>query len=89
MSLRQDRRKAAEAILDVIRSPGYRLHHWTRTNVVVRMLGDAAAVIRHRGQGEGEFEGKPFKEDHTLVMACDAVDGTWQVVMEQCTANKA
>src|SRR4051812_12012232 len=41
--------QSREAILAVIRSPRYRLHHWTRTNVVVRMLGDAAAVIRHRG----------------------------------------
>ena len=49
-----------EAILPIIRSPGYRLHRWTRTNVVVRMLGDRAAVIRHRGQGEGEYEGKQF-----------------------------
>jgi uncharacterized protein (TIGR02246 family) len=80
--------QSREAILGVIRSPGYRLHHWTRTNVVVRMLGDAAAFIRHRGKGEGEFEGKPFKEDNTLVMVCARVDGEWQVVMEQCTANK-
>jgi uncharacterized protein (TIGR02246 family) len=78
-----------EAILAVIRSPTYRLHQWTRTNVVVRMVGDNAAVIRHRGQGEGEFEGKPFKEDHTLVAVCARVGGAWHVVMEQCTANKS
>jgi uncharacterized protein (TIGR02246 family) len=80
--------QSREAILDIIRSPGYRLHHWTRTNVVIRMLGDDAAVIRHRGQGEGECGGKPFKEDHTLVMVCQRVAGEWQVVMEQCTVNK-
>lgn len=77
-----------EAILAIIRSPGYRLHHWTRTNAVVRMLGDGAAVIRHRGQGEGEFEGKPFKEDHSCVTVCARVRGEWQVVLEQCTANQ-
>jgi uncharacterized protein (TIGR02246 family) len=77
-----------EAILRIIRSPGYRLHHWTRTNVVVRMLGDSAAVIRQRGQGEGEFEGKPFKEDHACVTVCALVRGEWQIVMEQCTANQ-
>ena len=49
-----------EAILGMIRSPRYRLHHWTRTNVVVRMLGEIASVIRHRWRGEGEFEGKPL-----------------------------
>jgi ketosteroid isomerase-like protein len=77
------------AILGVIRSPGYRLHCWARTHVVVRMLGDSAAVIRHRGQGEGEFEGKPFQEDHTCVAVWARVGSQWQVVMEQCTANKA
>jgi uncharacterized protein (TIGR02246 family) len=81
--------QSRETILGIIRSPGYRLHHWTRTNVVVRMLGDTAAVIRHRGQGEGEFDGKPFKEDHSLVMVCARVAGEWQVIMEQCTANKS
>jgi uncharacterized protein (TIGR02246 family) len=77
-----------EAILRIIRSPGYRLHHWMRTNVVVRMLGDSAAVIRHRGQGEGEFEGKPFKEDHACLTVWEQVGGVWQVVLEQCTANQ-
>jgi uncharacterized protein (TIGR02246 family) len=77
-----------EAILRVIRSPGYRLHRWTRTNVVVRMLGDSAAIIRDRTQAEGEFEGKQFKDDHACVRACDRVRGEWQIVMEQCTANK-
>ena len=77
-----------EAILRIIRSPGYRLHRWTRTNVVVRMLGDRAAVIRHRGQGEGEYEGKQFNEDHACMTVCARVGEEWQIVMEQCTANQ-
>jgi uncharacterized protein (TIGR02246 family) len=77
-----------EAILGIIRSPGYRLHHWTRTDVVARMLGDNAAVIRHRGQGEGAFDGQPFKEDHACITVCERVHGEWRVVVEQCTANK-
>jgi hypothetical protein len=78
-----------ETILRVIRSPGYRLHRWTRTNVVTRMLGDSAAVIRDRTQAEGEFEGKQFKDDHACVRVCTLVRGEWQIVMEQCTANKS
>jgi hypothetical protein len=76
-----------KAIVGIIRSPGYRLHHWTRTNVIVRMLGDSAAVIRHRGQGDGEFDGKPFKEDNAVMTVCARVRGEWQIVMEQCAAN--
>jgi len=77
-----------EAILRIIRSPGYRLHHWSRTNVVVRMLGDSAAVIRQRGQGDGEFEGKQFEHDHVCMTVCAKVQGEWQIVMEQCAENK-
>jgi uncharacterized protein (TIGR02246 family) len=77
-----------EAILGIIRSPTYRLHHWKRINIVVRMLGDSAAVIRHRGQGEGEFEGKPFNEDHSCMTVCARVRDEWQIVVEHCTSNK-
>ena len=77
-----------EAILRIIRSPSYRLHHATLTNVVVRMLGDSAAVIRDRCRSEGEFEGKRFKDDHSCVRVCARVRGEWQIVVEQCTANK-
>jgi uncharacterized protein (TIGR02246 family) len=77
-----------EGILRIIRSPVYRLHRWERTNVVVRMLGNDAAVIRHRGQGEGVFEGKPFTEDHACMTVCARVRGAWQIVMEQCTASQ-
>jgi ketosteroid isomerase-like protein len=77
-----------EAILRIIRSPSYRLHHGTLTNVVVRMLGDNAAVIRDRFKGEGEMEGKQFKDDHSCVRVCARVRGEWQIVVEQCTANK-
>ena len=45
------------AILAVIRSPSYRLDHGTRTEVVVRAVGPEAAVVRHRYQGAGSFEG--------------------------------
>ena len=58
------------AILAIIRSPSYRLDRWTRTEVVVRPIGSDAAVIRHRGQGQGSFEGTAFKHDHRLVMIC-------------------
>jgi uncharacterized protein (TIGR02246 family) len=77
-----------EAILRIIRSPGYRLHSFHRTNIAVRMLGDNAAVIRCRGQGEGEFEGKPFKDDQALMQVYARIRGEWKVVTEQATVNK-
>ena len=80
--------QSRETILRIVRSPGYRLNSWNRTNIVVRMLGDGAAVIRCRGQGEGEFEGKHFKDDHALVQVWARIRGEWKVVVEQATANK-
>ena len=37
-----------QAILAIIRSPSYRLDHGTRTEVVVRPVGQGAAIVRHR-----------------------------------------
>jgi hypothetical protein len=74
-------------ILGIIRSPSYRIHHGTWTEVHIRPLSDQAAVIRDRWQGEGTYEGKTFKDDHHCLRVCARVEGQWQVVMEQCTAN--
>src|SRR4030088_1133954 len=60
-----------QAILGIIRSPSYRLDHATRTDVVVRALGREAAVVRHRSQAAGSFEGTSFTEDHRCVMVCE------------------
>lgn len=57
-----------QAILRVIRSPSYRLGHRTRSEIIVRGLGDDAAVVRHRSQGAGSFEGTSFTDDHRCVM---------------------
>jgi uncharacterized protein (TIGR02246 family) len=73
------------AILAIIRSPSYRLEHGTRTEVVVRTVGRDAAVVRHRYQGAGSFEGTPFTDDHRCVMVWEKHTGEWRLVMEQCS----
>jgi hypothetical protein len=72
-----------QAILAIIRSPSYRLDQATRTGVVVRSMGHEAAVVRHRSQAAGSFEGTSFTDDHTCVMVCEKQAGEWQIVMEQ------
>jgi hypothetical protein len=74
-----------QGILAIIRSPSYRLDHWTRTEVVVRPLGEEAAVVRHRGQGAGSYEGTSFTDDHRCVMVCAKQAGGWRIVFEQCS----
>ena len=72
-----------EAILGVIRSPGYKLDHGTRTEIVVRLLGSDAGVVRHRYQGAGMFDGAPFTDDHRGLMVWEKQNGEWRLVMEQ------
>ena len=74
-----------QAILRIIRSPSYRLDHGTRTEVVVRAVGHEAAVVRHRYQGAGSFEGTSFTDDHRCLMVWEKQAGEWRLVMEQCS----
>ena len=76
-----------DAILRIIRSPTYRLDWGTRTEVVVRALGQDAAVVRHRYQGAGSLEGDSFKDDHRGVMVWEKHNGEWRLVMEQCSLS--
>ena len=72
------------AVLAIIRSPGYRLDHGTRTDVVVRAVGRDAAVVRHHCRGAGSFEGAAFADDQRCVMAWERQAGGWRLVMDQC-----
>jgi uncharacterized protein (TIGR02246 family) len=74
-----------QAILAIVRSPSYRLDHGTRSEVVVRALGQDAALERHRYQGAGSFEGTSFTDDHRGVMVWEKHAGQWRLVMEQCS----
>jgi uncharacterized protein (TIGR02246 family) len=74
-----------QAILAIIRSPSYRLDRGTRTEVAVRALGPEAAVVRHRYQGAGSFEGTSFTDDQRCVMIWEKQAGQWRLVMEQCS----
>ena len=78
-----------QAILGIIRSPSYRLDHGRRTEIVVRPLGREAAVVRHRYQGAGSFEGTSFTDDHRGVMVWEQQAGEWRLVMEQCSFSAA
>ena len=71
------------AILQIIRSPNYRLDHATRTEIVVRALGTEAGVVRHRYQGAGSFAGAAFTDDQRGVMVWEKQAGRWRLVMDQ------
>jgi hypothetical protein len=75
------------AILAVIRSPSYRLDRGSRSEVVVRLLGSEAGLVRHRYEGAGSFDGTPFTDDQRCVMVWEKQAGDWRLVMEQCSFN--
>jgi len=77
-----------QAILAIIGSPSYVLDHGTRTEVDVRAVGREAAVVRHRYQGAGSFEGKSFTDDQRCVMIWEKQAGEWRLVMEQCSFSE-
>ena len=76
-----------QAILKIIRSPSYHLDNSTRTEVIIKPVGEDAAVVVHRSQAEGGFDGKSFKDDHRCTMLCVRRDGEWRVILEQCSPN--
>jgi ketosteroid isomerase-like protein len=74
-----------QAILGIIRSPTYRLDRSTRNEMVVRAIGQEAAVVRLRCQAAGAFEATHFTDDFRCVMVCEHQAGEWLIVMEQCS----
>jgi uncharacterized protein (TIGR02246 family) len=78
-----------QAILDIIRSESYRLSHGTRSEITAKAIGADTAVVMHRWQGEGAFEGNTFKDDHRCTMLCARRDGAWQIVLEHCSFNQS
>jgi uncharacterized protein (TIGR02246 family) len=72
-------------ILAIIRSPSYRLERGARSEVVVRAMGDDAAVVRHHYQGAGSFDGNSFTDDQRCVMVWEKQAAGWRLVMEQCS----
>ena len=77
-----------QAILAIIRSPSYRLDPAPCTEVVVRAVGQDAAVVRRRYQGAGSFEGTAFTDDQRCVMVWEKQAGQWRLVMEQCSFSQ-
>jgi len=76
-----------QAILNIIRSPNYRLDSSSRTELSTKPIGEDAAVMVFHSQAEGRFEGKSFKDDHTCTMLCVRRGGEWRLILEQCSPN--
>ncbi len=74
------------AILAIARSPAYRPEQGTRTELAVTSLGPDAAVVLHRWQGSGTYEGKPYRDDHRCTMVGARRGRRWLVAWEQCSA---
>ena len=73
------------AILNIMKSPSYRLDSSTRTPLVIKTAGEDAAVMVFHSQASGTFEGKSFQDDHNCTMLCVRRGGEWLVLLEQCS----
>jgi hypothetical protein len=73
------------AILNIMKSPSYRLDNSTRTPLVIKAAGEDAAVMVFHSQASGTFEGKSFQDDHKCTMLCVRRGGEWRVLLEQCS----
>jgi ketosteroid isomerase-like protein len=76
-----------QTILKVIRSASYRLDRSTRTEVIIKPVGNDSAAVVFRSQAEGVYEGKSFKDDHRCTTLCARRGAEWQIVMEHCSPN--
>jgi ketosteroid isomerase-like protein len=76
-----------KTILNVIKSPSYRLDKSTRTPVVIKAVGADSAVMVFHSRAEGTFDGKMFKDNHKCTMLCVRRGTEWRVLLEQCSPN--
>lgn len=74
-----------KTILNVIKSPGYRLDNSTRTPVVIKAVGADGAVMVFHSRADGTFDGKAFKDNHKCTMLCVRRGSEWLVLLEQCS----
>jgi hypothetical protein len=74
-----------EATLSILKSPSCRLKKGTRTEISVKRLGEAGALVMHRWRGEGSFEGKSFTDDDRCTMVCIREGSGWRIIHEQCS----
>jgi len=50
-------------ILRIIRSPGYALTSWNRTEVRPVEISPDVVAVKHRWQGSGTYGGRSFKDE--------------------------
>ncbi len=74
------------AILGVILSPSYKIHHGAWTEVQINLFSDSAAVIIDRLQGTGTLNGNTFTDDNRCSRVCLRRNDAWQIVFEQASA---
>ena len=72
-------------ILEIVRSPSYRLDRATGSEVRVTVFKDSAIVLR-RSQSSGSFDGHAFTEDHRCSSVWVRQGTTWQLGWEHCSA---
>ena len=75
-----------DAILRIIRSPGYALISGSRTEVRLIEIDPDVIVVTDRWQGTGTYEGQSFTDDHRCSRLWVRRNGKWRLAHEHCSA---
>lgn len=76
-----------QTILKVIGSASYRLDRSTRTEMIIKPVGNDSGAVVFRSQAEGAYDGKSFKDDLRCTSLCARRGDEWQIVLEHCSPN--
>lgn len=74
------------AILNIIRSPSYKLERGEVSEERVVELGRDVAALLHRFQGAGSYEGQHFVDDQRCISVFVRRGDAWLFAFEQVTA---
>lgn len=74
------------ALLNMVRSPSYKIQRGSHTEYAFRQLSADAALLTFRWQGRGQFDGKAWADDHRCSFVWTRIQNQWRAAHEHCSA---
>lgn len=75
-----------DQILDIVRSPDYRLLWGGRSEVSITAAASDIAIVVSRWRGQGKYQGQRFRDDHRCTSTLVRRAGQWLLIHEHCSA---
>lgn len=74
------------ALLNLVRSPSYKIQRGSHTEYAFRQLSTETALLMFRWQGRGQFDGKAWSDDHRCSFIWTRIQNQWRAAHEHCSA---